>query len=313
MKEFLKNKTITYNLMSFTGFKALVIFSLLVESPKSYNEIADYFTNHPYLKESISIDTLRVYMNSLRRVGCEIKRIREDKISKYVISSNPFELNITQNQINSISKIYKSIIKNIDIHEVVMIEKFLKKISENLKNEELAESFKKISMLKGIRLNMLSELVDYSDKKAQIKINYNSPSSGVNDIEILTDKVEYKNNKFYLYGTGFNYMQYGSFLVSRITSIKEIKLRPVKLSNIKETTVGYEYKCGIDRFIPEDNEKLISVDEDKLLIEITSSNEFFIQQRLLELGPECKILYPEEFKNDFILRLKDMKAGYYLE
>ena len=80
MKEFLKNQTITYNLMSFTGYKALILFSLLSEGPKSYREICDYFVNKTYLKESISIDTLRVYINSLKRIGCEVKRIRgEDK------------------------------------------------------------------------------------------------------------------------------------------------------------------------------------------------------------------------------------------
>ena len=70
MKEFLKTNTITYNLISFTGFKALIIFSLLLESPKSYDEIIDYFANHDYIKETISIDTIRVYLNSLKRIGC---------------------------------------------------------------------------------------------------------------------------------------------------------------------------------------------------------------------------------------------------
>ena len=31
MKEFVKNQKVTYNLMSFTGFKALIIFSLLTD------------------------------------------------------------------------------------------------------------------------------------------------------------------------------------------------------------------------------------------------------------------------------------------
>ena len=96
MKEFIKNQKVTYNLMSFTGYKALLLFSLLSESPKSYNDISDYFFNHPYLRERISIDTLRVYINSLKRIGCEIKRTRgEDKISRYMVVSHPFELKMT--------------------------------------------------------------------------------------------------------------------------------------------------------------------------------------------------------------------------
>ena len=125
MKQFLKDQKITYNLMSFTGYKALILFNLLTEGPKSYNEICDYFMNHPYLREKISIDTLRVYINSLKRVGCEVKRFRgEDKESRYVILSHPFELKITPEQMQSIIKIYKSLVKNIDIKELLSLENF---------------------------------------------------------------------------------------------------------------------------------------------------------------------------------------------
>ena len=40
MKEFLKNNTVTYNLMSFTGFKSILLFSLLTTGPKSYEDIS---------------------------------------------------------------------------------------------------------------------------------------------------------------------------------------------------------------------------------------------------------------------------------
>lgn len=43
MKEFKKSNIVTYNLMSFTGFKSLMLFALLLESPKSYKEICEFF------------------------------------------------------------------------------------------------------------------------------------------------------------------------------------------------------------------------------------------------------------------------------
>ena len=46
MKEFLKTNTVTYNLMSFTGFKSILIFSLLLEGPKSYSELQEILKNH---------------------------------------------------------------------------------------------------------------------------------------------------------------------------------------------------------------------------------------------------------------------------
>ena len=312
MKEFIKNQKVTYNLMSFTGFKALLIFSLLTEGPKSYEDISNYLYNHPYLREKISIDTMRVYINSLKRLGCEVKRVKgDDKISRYVITAHPFELKLTQEQIQSIIKVYKSIEKNRDIKELIAMEHFFEKIGAYIKNEEFVANIKKISMLKDINLELLEDLVDCCDKKEQIVITYNSPNSGEKEIELIADKIETSNGKIYLYGFGFEYMQYGSFLVSRIKQINEIKLYKTIPDTLKEFKIIYELECSPNNIQLDENEKILETNNNKTVIEMNTSNDFLARQKLLEYGPLCKILEPESFKNDFVQILKDMKAGYY--
>ena len=312
MKEFVKTQKVTYNLMSFTGFKSLLIFSLLAEGPKSYEEISQYIYNHPYLREKISIDTLRVYINSLRRLGCEVKRVRgEDKISRYVITKNPFELKLTPEQIQSVIKVYKNIVKTMDINEIVAMEHFFEKIGCYIKNDEFIAEMRKISMLKDIDIKLLEDLIDCCDKKEQIIISYNSPNSGEKDIELTADKIEISNGKIYLYGTGLEYMQYGSFLVSRIYKIKEIKLNKTIPDNLNNFKIIYKLECEPEKIQLNENEKIIEKQKNKTVIEMNTSNDFLARQRLLEFGPLCTILEPESFKNDFIKLLKDMKAGYY--
>jgi hypothetical protein len=312
MKEFIKNQKVTYNLMSFTGYKALLLFSLLTESPKSYNEICECFLNHPYLREKISIDTLRVYINSLKRIGCEVKRFRgEDKISRYVITAHPFELKLTQEQIQSIIKVYKSIVKNMDVKELLSMEYFFEKIGSYIKNEDFIADIRKISMLRDIDKKLLEDLIDCCDKKEQIVISYNSPNSGQKDIELIADKIEVANGKMYLLGTGFEYMQYGSFLVSRIKEIKEIKIEKTIPDNLQEFRIIYTLEGNPDKFNPADNERIIEKHNNYVVIEMKTSNDFLAKQKLLEYGPTCKVVAPEDFRNDFIKLLKDMKAGYY--
>lgn len=312
MKEFIKNQKVTYNLMSFTGYKALLLFSLLTESPKSYNEICECFLNHPYLREKISIDTLRVYINSLKRIGCEVKRFRgEDKISRYVITAHPFELKLTQEQIQSIIKVYKSIVKNMDVKELLSMEYFFEKIGSYIKNEDFIADIRKISMLRDIDKKLLEDLIDCCDKKEQIVISYNSHNSGQKDIELIADKIEVANGKMYLLGTGFEYMQYGSFLVSRIKEIKEIKIEKTIPDNLQEFRIIYTLEGNPDKFNPADNERIIEKHNNYVVIEMKTSNDFLAKQKLLEYGPTCKVVAPEDFRNDFIKLLKDMKAGYY--
>ena len=129
MKEFLKTKKVTYNLMSFTGFKSMLLLSYLLEAPHSYEEIKKYFMENEFIHESISIDTLRVYINSLERLGCEIVRGKKAEGSKYRLVKHPFELRITDEQAKSLIKVFKSLTKSIEVEDLLAMTKFFEKIS----------------------------------------------------------------------------------------------------------------------------------------------------------------------------------------
>lgn len=311
MKEFMKTKTVTYNLMSFTGFKSLYVFALLLEAPRTYDEICNAFKKHEFIKESISIDTLRVYLTSLKRAGCEIVRTKKAEGSKYKMLSHPFKLTIDEEQIKSIAKVYKTIAKNIDIEELVILDKFLYKLVYMLENQQLLETYQKVSMFKGINIEFVEKLLRYCKEKEQITILYNSPKSGPKEIQIITDKIDFSNNKLYLYGTGLEYMHYGYFLVSRIQKIVNICLHKSDLSGLKNYIVGYELKGNSPEIRLCEGEKIIETrDNNTVLVEYTSSNLFMIKQKILSYGCACKVLYPEDIKQDIISTLKAMRAGY---
>ncbi len=313
MKQFITNNKVTYNLMSFTGYKALIIFTLLLEGPTSYEDVCNNFIQNRYIKEKISIDTLRVYINSFKRLGCDVKRSRgEDKISRYQILSHPFELKITDAEIQSILKVYRNIVKSISVEEIYFLENFLEKIGEKIKNEEFTDAVNKISILKEVDKKLIGELLECCKRKEQIVISYRSPNSGTKDIEIIVDKLDVSSGKIYLYGTGLEYMEYGSFLVSRIEMIKSIKAESVIPESIKETIVTYELQTlNFQRPDIDKNEEIIACSDNKFTIRTKISNTFLLKQKLLEYGPACKVIEPEDFKNEFINLLKDMKAGYY--
>lgn len=312
MKEFLKNKKVTYNLMSFTGFKALILFSYLLESPKSYNEICQYFLEHPYLNEKISIDTLRVYITSLKRVGCEVKRARINGVSKYGILSNPFELTITPEHISSLVKVYKIISNDLTIEELLNIELFIKRLSSKVKNPEIFDAFLRISMLKGVDIELLQELINLSSEKKQIVFQYKSPRSNIKNIEVLLSNVKISNSKVYLYGYSKEYNQDASYLVSRIVKILDVRDESDIFVQSNPIIVGFEYSGDINDLELKDNEKIVQTTNNGVVVEISSSNEFLINQRILGFTDKAKVLYPETFKKQFVKTLKDMKAGVYI-
>lgn len=310
MKEFLKTNKVTYNLMSFTGFKSIIIFSLLLEGPKSYQELRTEIENHEYLHESVSIDTLRVYLNSLRKSGCKITRFTESGITRYAIDSHPFELKITNEQAQSIIKVFKAIYKSIELPDLLSLQNFLNKFSHYITNEDLKIKLQNISPLHNIEPVIIRDLITYSGSNNEIIIFYNSPNSGRKNINIIVDKLDIVNGKLYVYGFNSEYQNYSSFLVSRIIKIAGINLKKSDLK-IPIYHVGYEiYTMPNEHIELQKNEKIIDKNTETTKIEIFSPNKFDIMQRIMSLSPNCKVLYPQEFKIELIENLTKMKEGY---
>lgn len=296
--------------MSFTAFKSILLFSLLVESPKSYEEMQEFLENHEYLHERVSIDTLRIYINSLKEIGCNITKKTTDGIVRYSISSHPFLLKFDEKQIKSIIKIFKAISKNIDVSDLIILQKFFIKISEHVANDELKEKLQKLSPIANIDSQLIMELLKHAQNNAEITVFYNSKNTKKKNITILVDKLYISNGKLYIAGINSEYDTYSSFLVDKIIKIVSVNLEE-KVLSIPELTVGYQYtKEDNENFELLENEKIVKKRKNVLTVEITSKSKFEITQRIMSLSFKCKVLYPEIYREYIISTLKKMKEGY---
>ena len=310
MKEFLKSNTITYNLMSFTGFKSLVLFSLLLESPKTYEEICEYFRNHEYIKEDISSDTLRVYVTSLRRSGCEVLRERSPQGGKYSIVSHPFEFRITEGQIKGLMKVYRIILNMADVFDLLRYEDFLLKIADSSRCSELLDAVKKISIFNRVDKELLRSIMDYSKKKYKMTILYDSPKNGLEEIQIVPSGVEVLRSKLYLNAISVAYNQETSYHMNRIKKILDVDIENTVTVNLKPITVGYELNTLTPNMKLSDNERIVEIKENSVIIETDTTNLFMMKRRILEYGPICTVLYPQDFREDIINTLKTMQEDY---
>lgn len=311
MKRFYETNTITYNLMSFSAFKAIIIFTACLEGPKSYEELRNILESHPYIQDTISIDSIRIYLNSLKKMGCLINKTTEHKIAKYYIEKHPFELKIDDSQVKSIIKVFKAISKSIDLEDYIALTSFFKKFSMYVINNELREELLNISPLKNINNELVEELRKYVKNKNEITISYNSRNSGIEDIMVLADKLYIENRKLYLSGLNSKYNAYTKFPVEKILEIKSVNIKKSKLS-FPELVVTYEYEkqddVGIE-LLP--NERIIKETKYKYVIEIVSKNKFDIIQRILFHNNKCKVISPDDFQQEIINCLEQMKEGYF--
>ncbi len=298
MKEFLKTNTVTHNLMSFTGFKSILIFTLLSEGPKTYAQLQEALRNH---------------FNSLKEIGCDIQKTTKKGVTTFSIASHPFELKIDDKQAKSIIKIYQAIAKSIEVSDLMSLQNFFEKMSEYVTNEKLKNDLKCISPLNGIDPQLINELIYYAQHNTEITILYKSANSGNKDITINVDKLAIDNGKLYVYGINSEKMNYSSFLVSKIDKITNINFG-TKTLELPDIIVKYEYfKEPKEVLELLSCEKILEEYENKYVIELVSKSKFEIMQRILYHSYKCKVLTPDTIRTEVISTLKKMKEGYIVE
>jgi len=309
MQAFLTSNKVSCNLMSLTGYRTLVIFGALLESPKSNDEINECLFNNQYIKETFSSDTLRLYINSLRLIGCDITRANKSNKGKYVLKSNPFAYDIPKSQLQAIAKLYKNIYDKADVGDVILAENTFRKLTEQLQNKNTAEFLKNISLLKNIDRTILNDLLLYCKNKNQIVFLYNSPKSGKKKIELIADELIFKSEKLYLCGNNLTHKEYSYFSVDRILQICNIKLLKSN-DDFPAEKVIYEVYNHNDDYILESDENIIEKKDNRLIIESTAKNKFSLLQKILYLANDCKVIDPEPFKTILIKHLETMEKIY---
>ena len=95
--------------VSLTGMRAIVLIGLLLQRPLSLEEIKEEFLNLNLVEEDSSTDIIRIDLNTLKTMGCEISRADKKTNGKFVLTKHPFLLDITSDEVLVFKKIYKKI------------------------------------------------------------------------------------------------------------------------------------------------------------------------------------------------------------
>ncbi|MBR1680187.1 hypothetical protein IJ707_00165, partial [bacterium] len=139
--------------INLTGVRLLVLFSLLLESPKTADEINEYFERNNYPKDTFSTDTLRNDLNALRYAGCNITRADKSNNFKYTLTTHPFELFIDKDIAMSLYKLYNKSYKYLTVEQLIKIENLFCTLADYTSDDDTSEFLKGISLIKNIDKN----------------------------------------------------------------------------------------------------------------------------------------------------------------
>ena len=296
--------------ISLTGARSLVLLGLLMQEPRSLEDIRNKFLEFNLIEDSNSDDILRIDINTLRSMGCLISRADHRTNNKYVLLDHPFKIDINDEELSLLKRTFNKLKENTDISLLLSYDELFKKISEFVSDKDIKEKLYWITPLKNYSRDIVDKLNEACQKHKTVKILYKTPASPKEtEIEIITDKVILQNNKLYLYGIDKNSKQAIYLNIRRI-----LKFLSQSDSNDNVTVSPVTVKFLLHELgIPglEESEKILSGDLDNgFIIEGKYHNEFFAIQRILSFGSKCIVLEPNDFKDKVIDTLKKMKEIY---
>ena len=296
--------------ISLTGLRSLVMLGLLIQEPRSLEDIRNAFMEFNIMEGSNSDDILRIDLNTLKMMGCEISRADHRTNNKFVLLNHPFKIDITQEEFNVLKRAFNKIKENADISALIRYDSLFKKISEHLCDNDIKEQFFGLSVLKNYSLDIINELRFACKKKYEIKLIYREPIRKQEvEKEIIADKVALKNDKLYFYGVDKNTKQSVYLNIKRILKILSQKKNNDNITVEPVTIKFFVTEFGYSGL--EDCETILSGDiAEGFIVEGKYYNEFYAIQRILSFGSKCKVLEPTDFKNKVLEILKKMRDVY---
>lgn len=295
--------------VSLTGMRALVLMGLLIVKPRSLEEIREEFINLRIMEKSHSNDILRIDLNTIRIMGCEVSRACKKTNFKYVLTKHPFELKVAEEEIETLKNVYNFATQKADLRTIMEYDELLKKIAFHICDDESKEALLGVSALRYYDIKMIKDLIVDCKHNTTLDLMYKKPTN-MNDVRkiVVAQELVYKNDKIYLYGYDLNKQESIVLHLRRITAIRARKLEK---QNIESNQ--FKIRFVVKNILPEElegNEDIVNSSVDGYVVEGAYHNEFLATQRVLSLGSRCVVLEPVEFKNSVINKIKEMRKNY---
>ena len=296
---------------SLTGVRALVILGLLMEAPRSLLELREALIKLDIMEQNSSNDIIRIDLNTLKVMGCDISRACAKNDYKYILNNYPFNLDITDKEIRLLKRIYKILKDKVSFLELLTFDQLFKNIAKFVKNTEQKEALLGISILKNLEIKRLQSYIDDCKQHNTLTIMYYHPITKKNTpIKILATDLKMNNDKVYLCGYNYDKKEVSMLPIHRIKCVisrtnEENKAQAVNPIEVK-FNLKYFNAAGMV-----DGEKIIETKQDEsYIIKGTYPNEFFAVQRMLAFGDSCTVLEPENIRQKVIEKLLAMREIY---
>lgn len=304
----IKSKNAEEKVVSLSGLRTLLVYRILLEGPKTLDEIRDILSKIEFLHEDLSDDTLRTCINNLREAGCQITKATKLNDYKYNLISNPLEFNISDDEIYALKNVFQRILDSNSLTDLEKFEKFIYKLINFIADKETKDKLNGLILIGKINPVIYKQMYNFCLKKSMVTMRYLTAGSEFSkEIKLICNKMFIRSGKIYFEGYSLVNKKYQFLLLERVESV--ISEKKFEIQNQQEDCCAVCEIYDIN-FKPQENETVINTYEKHFTVKFIEKNSFILRQKILSYGNLCKVIYPYELQNRISNILEEMIKIY---
>lgn len=319
--------------MNSTAYRIFKLLQWLIQSPLSVDALNKRFCEDPLIGKPVSNDTVWLYVNTLRALGCKIRRPSPKNNFQYEMLSHPFGITLSDTQLETLSQAKAYAQRQFTHQEMLALDGLIRKIVAFSTVDEPQQAVE--------RLFAQSRSIDYQGLEEHIQrierwisaeqllwVTYLSPLKGQEQFYFLPEAIYYEQGVVYVRGERPENRGPSSLRIERLLQMQPVEqvelLGNLKRRKVETTEVvvhittpqqagGFQgFGLGENQGVYEETCQMIenAASHVKHEVRLQVRDWFYLKQRLLACGFSFQIMMPEAFGQDMRDTLQAMLAFY---
>lgn len=313
-----------------TAYRIFKLLQWLIESPLTVDALNQRFLDDGNIGKSVSNDSVWLYINTLKALGCVIRRPSPRNGFCYEMISHPFGIELDDRQLETLAQAKIVAQRHFSHQDMLALDGLLKKIvaqGEQCQNPERVENlFRQSRSLDSQEcVQRISQIEKAILEDGLLEVSYASPLKGEEVFHFLPESVFYRQGVNYVRGEHPEHAEPSNLRLDRMLSIVPVEDEALRQAMLARQTVKTEIALKVFVETPQDfqgfsldpnqgvyQENRLWVDGERPHYEVRLQvrDTFYIKQTLLSLGLPFAVTGPSVFRESCVVSFRQMLAFY---
>ena len=196
----------TVPVLNSTAYRIFKLLLWLMEEPLSVEQLNNKMQSDPLIEKTVSQDSIWLYLNTLRLLGCDISRPTRANGFKHTLNAHPFGFVLTDQDIELLTQVKLHADEYFDHEALRLFESALLTLLSHVashEKEHRLEAFWQTTGLSPMQHHLpdetlLKQFDQWVQHQALLSITYDSPVEGKETLEVLVHQLNYRRGLYYL-------------------------------------------------------------------------------------------------------------------